>query len=280
MFESAKINKFIAACVNSFHIYKNHFCNFRRIYDDDRRPTKRLFTPEIKKYLKDWLIRRRENPYPSREEKKTLAIETGLTYIQVCNWFANWRRKLKNAGPEPQRKTWSHLIKTYNTQAKGNVEHFSICSDDSIWEEFEPRVYQHSASVTPTKLDHCYTISKTVSDNNNKQITSFEDSVSFNTTNKYKNHIMEKYLRDIDNLHINDSSKPEESTPMLLSKWLESTANFQPRQKNYIDWCGSRNKNKTGFTFKGDMIVNKHLREELDAAEALTCLANSKVSIV
>lgn len=33
--------------------------------------------------LKDWLVRRRENPYPSREEKKALAIRTGLTYIQV-----------------------------------------------------------------------------------------------------------------------------------------------------------------------------------------------------
>lgn len=38
---------------------------------------KRLFTPEIKRLLKDWLVRRRENPYPSREEKKILAVDTG-----------------------------------------------------------------------------------------------------------------------------------------------------------------------------------------------------------
>lgn len=48
-----------------------------------QRPQKRLFTPEIKRYLKDWLVRRRDNPYPNREEKKCLAHETGLTYIQV-----------------------------------------------------------------------------------------------------------------------------------------------------------------------------------------------------
>lgn len=36
--------------------------------------------------LKDWLVRRRDNPYPSREEKKALAIKTGLTYIQVYNF--------------------------------------------------------------------------------------------------------------------------------------------------------------------------------------------------
>lgn len=47
------------------------------------RPIKRLFTPEIKRMLKDWLVRRRENPYPSRDEKKILAQKTGLTYIQV-----------------------------------------------------------------------------------------------------------------------------------------------------------------------------------------------------
>lgn len=48
-----------------------------------QRPQKRLFTPEIKRYLKDWLVRRRENPYPNREEKKYLSHETGLTYTQV-----------------------------------------------------------------------------------------------------------------------------------------------------------------------------------------------------
>lgn len=56
---------------------------FRRAYDEDRKPPKRLFTPEIKRFLKDWLVRRRDNPYPNRDEKKSLAIQTGLTYIQV-----------------------------------------------------------------------------------------------------------------------------------------------------------------------------------------------------
>lgn len=102
---------------------------------DIHRPIKRLFTPEIKRMLKDWLVRRRDNPYPNREEKKQLAYETGLTYTQICNWFANWRRKLKNSGNDPVKKTWCNLIKNYNTNAKGNVEQFSICSEDSIWGE-------------------------------------------------------------------------------------------------------------------------------------------------
>lgn len=56
---------------------------YRRCLVAGQRPQKRLFTPEIKRYLKDWLVRRRDNPYPNREEKKHLSRETGLTYIQV-----------------------------------------------------------------------------------------------------------------------------------------------------------------------------------------------------
>lgn len=59
--------------------------------------------------------------------------------LQICNWFANWRRKLKNAGQEPQKNTWGNLIKNYNDNARGNVEQFSICSSDSIWEDEERR---------------------------------------------------------------------------------------------------------------------------------------------
>lgn len=114
---------------------------------DGNKPMKRLFTPEIKRMLKEWLVRRRENPYPSREEKKALAHQTGLTYIQICNWFANWRRKLKNAGKEPQKNTWGNLIKNYNNNARGNVEQFSICSRDSIWEEAEMHSEQFDESM-------------------------------------------------------------------------------------------------------------------------------------
>lgn len=59
--------------------------------------------------------------------------------FQICNWFANWRRKLKNAGKEPQKNTWGNLIKNYNNNARGNVEQFSISSTDSIWEDEERR---------------------------------------------------------------------------------------------------------------------------------------------
>lgn len=59
--------------------------------------------------------------------------------MKICNWFANWRRKLKNAGNEPLKNTWGNLIKNYNNNARGNVEQFSICSSDSIWEDEDRR---------------------------------------------------------------------------------------------------------------------------------------------
>ncbi|CAG9771202.1 unnamed protein product [Ceutorhynchus assimilis] len=229
----------------------------RRAYGEEKRPPKRLFTPEIKKFLKDWLVRRRENPYPNRDEKKILAVQTGLTYIQVCNWFANWRRKLKNAGKEPQRRTWGDLIKTYNNQVHGNVEHFSICSEDSIWEEPEfehqyvkSHLYNNNNSDTQNQ---CYYVSSTTE----------MDSNPFSQSVKYKNHIMEKYMRDC------RQQNPEMDKPSMIAKWLQSAEKFRPEEGNYIDYCFEKPQKKKKMTFL------LHGKEELDAAEALTSLANS-----
>ncbi|RZF39225.1 hypothetical protein LSTR_LSTR010319 [Laodelphax striatellus] len=136
---------------------------YRRLVEDQRQ-NKRLFTPEIKRFLKSWLVRRRKNPYPNRSEKKDLALKTGLTYVQVCNWFANWRRKLKKSSRERNRCTWGNLIKDYNTKAQGNVEQFSISSDDSIWDETAvntndlsdvDQLTDHNPDSS-SNTDHCY----------------------------------------------------------------------------------------------------------------------------
>lgn len=53
---------------------------------------------------------------------------------------------------------------------------------------------------------------------------------------KYKNHIMEKYLRGLDCANKNSSA----GGGVELSKWLESAANFQPNKNNYIEWESTR----------------------------------------
>ncbi|XP_037926281.1 iroquois-class homeodomain protein IRX-5 isoform X2 [Hermetia illucens] len=279
--------------------------------------------------LKEWLVRRRDNPYPTREEKKLLAQETGLTYTQICNWFANWRRKLKNSKREPSKKSWGHLIKNYNTNAKGNVEQFSICSNDSIWGDdehssqlsdsgsyscsnLEPpeRQNEYSTAYSNSNMEFC---NHRVSEQNGQYLNEFyadsggscsgpgphyyawtsqpqcfqissttdekfsvmdEESLKYqqnpSSNPKYKQQIMEKYLRDT-NQGTSISPSPE------LSKWLESAANFTPNKHNYIDWNSNRpkpekhrSKSSQDYTHS---IATIHQKEELDAAEALATLA-------
>lgn len=174
--------------------------------------------------------------------------------------------------------TWSHLIKKYNSQAQGNVEHFSICSEDSIWQELEDYDNQESPNSSPCSatMDHSYTVPN----------GSLEDDIFTSPgSSKYKNHIMEKYLKDLnicrnDNEENTKKNTKEEESPRILSKWLQSAANFKPRQKNYVDWDYKKTKHSNKNNHKtlinalqnGDENV-KHGREELDAAEALTRLA-------
>lgn len=242
--------------------------------------------------LKDWLIRRRQNPYPSRDEKKILANETGLTYTQICNWFANWRRKLKNSEQEKAKKSWGHLIKNYNINAKGNVEQFSISSADSIWEEalesgmieykngeinIETSLSENSQTcprketsclqyymcspsfykdaITLVNFQHngnssqCDQISSTTTDDDADvsiklfqpqnfftTVDSYQQELS-STKTKYKQQIMEKYLRDTTTPQTSPSSATE------FTKWLESAAKFTPNKNNYyVEWSNKRYK--------------------------------------
>ncbi|PCH40350.1 hypothetical protein WOLCODRAFT_48393, partial [Wolfiporia cocos MD-104 SS10] len=43
-------------------------------------------------FLKEWLHRHSDHPYPSEEEKKQLCNATGLSMSQVSNWMINVSR--------------------------------------------------------------------------------------------------------------------------------------------------------------------------------------------
>lgn len=43
--------------------------------------------------LNQWLLDHLHNPYPTQQEKRELLIKTGLTKIQLSNWFINVRRR-------------------------------------------------------------------------------------------------------------------------------------------------------------------------------------------
>lgn len=58
----------------------------------ERQPRKRGKLPKpVTDFLKDWLHRHSDHPYPSEEEKKQLCHATGLSMSQVSNWMINVR---------------------------------------------------------------------------------------------------------------------------------------------------------------------------------------------
>ena len=59
----------------------------------ERAPRKRGKLPKpVTDFLKDWLHRHADHPYPSEEEKKALCHATGLSMSQVSNWMINVSR--------------------------------------------------------------------------------------------------------------------------------------------------------------------------------------------
>lgn len=277
-------------------------------------------------------------------KKLSLVIFTifqGLTYTQICNWFANWRRKLKNTSN--QKKSWGNLIKNYNFSAKGNVEQFSICSGDSIWGEAQKlddsldsssmddseaqdlsqgseRKFNAMATMAhgqnfmlPTTpffqssqftanfmaQAQCFQISSTTNDFQFQHQFPPDHKQYFSNSNKFKNHIMEKYLRGLDdesaNVNNNNNNNnnnicdvtlnntnninnntvnedqdmnAEGNKKPELSKWLESTANFMPSNYN-VDFMKNDKR-------KSNKNSNSSLCEkELLAAETLVLLKNN-----
>ncbi|KAM8842848.1 homeobox protein Meis1a isoform 2-T2 [Synchiropus picturatus] len=64
--------------------------------DRDRLLSKKrgIFPKVATNLLRAWLFQHLTHPYPSEEQKRQLAGDTGLTILQVNNWFINARRRI------------------------------------------------------------------------------------------------------------------------------------------------------------------------------------------
>ncbi|XP_064603993.1 homeobox protein Meis1-like isoform X2 [Liolophura sinensis] len=65
---------------------------------DERNPKRQkkrgIFPKVATNIMRAWLFQHLTHPYPTEEQKKQLAQETGLTILQVNNWFINARRRI------------------------------------------------------------------------------------------------------------------------------------------------------------------------------------------
>ncbi|XP_068622018.1 homeobox protein PKNOX2-like isoform X1 [Battus philenor] len=63
--------------------------------DDEEEGGKRGVLPRhATQAMRAWLFQHLVHPYPTEEEKRTLAAQTRLTLLQVNNWFINARRRI------------------------------------------------------------------------------------------------------------------------------------------------------------------------------------------
>ncbi|TTN01727.1 Homeobox protein Mohawk [Bagarius yarrelli] len=232
---------------------------------------KRQTLQDMARPLKQWLYKHRDNPYPTKTEKILLALGSHMTLVQVSNWFANARRRLKNTVRQPDL-SWALRIKLYNKYVQGNAERLSISSDDSASEDGE-----NPLQMQPSESESSQPMHKSVI-----QESRGLDSVS---PAKYKSSLLNRYLNDslrhvmasstdLRKRNYSGSFSSNEYDEELLSPSLSETeANFSYRTES-VD-CGSqfqgRCNPKGGVQGKSATYWN-----ELHAAMALTNLAQSE----
>ncbi|KAF7259442.1 hypothetical protein EG68_03371 [Paragonimus skrjabini miyazakii] len=74
-----------------------------------KRQKKRGIFPKVAtNIMRAWLFQHLTHPYPSEEQKKQLAQDTGLTILQVNNWFINARRRIVQPMIDQSNRTGPH----------------------------------------------------------------------------------------------------------------------------------------------------------------------------
>lgn len=95
--------------------------------DDDnddvskKRQKKRGIFPKVAtNIMRAWLFQHLQHPYPSEEQKKQLSIDTGLTILQVNNWFINARRRIVQPMIDQSNRAGNATSYTANTSSSSS----------------------------------------------------------------------------------------------------------------------------------------------------------------
>uniref|UniRef100_A0A9J8BUY3 Mohawk homeobox b n=2 Tax=Cyprinus carpio TaxID=7962 RepID=A0A9J8BUY3_CYPCA len=247
---------------------------------------KRQALQDMARPLKQWLYKHRDNPYPTKTEKILLALGSHMTLVQVSNWFANARRRLKNTVRQPDL-SWALRIKLYNKYVQGNAERLSISSDDTTSDDGE-----NPLQIQASESDYNRPMHKSViQDSRGKGLgRSTDPSIcdDYVSPPKYKNSLLNRYLNDslrhvMTSENVMDSRKRNHSGSFssneyeddFLSPSSEAEANFTYRSVT-LD-CGT-SQSESGACIGGGGGNNETYWNELHAAMALTNLAQGKES--
>ncbi|KAL8219895.1 UNVERIFIED_CONTAM: hypothetical protein K2H54_035784 [Gekko kuhli] len=85
---------------------------------DKKRNKKRGIFPKVAtNIMRAWLFQHLSHPYPSEEQKKQLAQDTGLTILQVNNWFINARRRIVQPMIDQSNRTANGRLRYGRTAA-------------------------------------------------------------------------------------------------------------------------------------------------------------------
>nr|CAB3265147.1 prep homeobox protein [Phallusia mammillata] len=116
--------------MSSQHLYHHHHQQQQHLassngHDDPNgRKTKRGVLPKhATEILRSWLFSHIVHPYPTEDEKRSLATQTNLTLLQVNNWFINARRRILQPmldASNPEASSTSTTAKTKKTKQQNN----------------------------------------------------------------------------------------------------------------------------------------------------------------
>uniref|UniRef100_A0A665UYJ5 Homeobox domain-containing protein n=1 Tax=Echeneis naucrates TaxID=173247 RepID=A0A665UYJ5_ECHNA len=250
---------------------------------------KRQALQDMARPLKQWLYKHRDNPYPTKTEKILLALGSQMTLVQVSNWFANARRRLKNTVRQPDL-SWALRIKLYNKYVQGNAERLSVSSDDSCSDGTDAQ--QHKELTKPMyqsviKKEGSSMVGMAMGMGMGAGLRSAAEAASlaedYVSPPKYKSSLLHRYLNDslrhvmVANAvmdarkrnHSGSFSSNEYDDELLSPSSSEAEANFVYRAGK--DGVAAAQKEKV----KGK---DETYWKEINAAMALTNLAQGKDS--
>lgn len=98
------------------------------------------FSRHAVKILEEWMDTHFENPYPTKDEKASLAQHTGLTVAQVSTWLANARRRYKHGSLRKRRASEPGRIEPFGECQSASSKDWLSMSPLDRWENSPPEI--------------------------------------------------------------------------------------------------------------------------------------------